>query len=202
MLGDAERVERETGVDVAACRCQERGAPTHAEADRRNFAAAEGLRAQPLHRNSGIICRSLPVEGVKPPPGLVCLLERHDTGEFRAPKHVGGIGTPAAPRIVLCHLGLGRRNAPHLAEDDEARATSLRRSGQIPVEAAPILGRDDRPLDLYRKCRCVAHLRRRAFATKWSNVCVRLPCGPSRVMNSPWSHAIAMWWAAASTATR
>src|SRR5215471_439606 len=69
MLGDAERVERDAGVGTAACRCQERDAPAHAEADRRNFAAAEGLRAQPLHRNSGIICRALPVEGVEPPPG-------------------------------------------------------------------------------------------------------------------------------------
>ena len=55
MLGDAECVERDAGVDAAACNCQERGAPAHAEANRRNFATAEGLRAQPLHRNSGII---------------------------------------------------------------------------------------------------------------------------------------------------
>src|SRR6266436_4779777 len=68
MLGNAERVERDAGVDAAACRCQERGAPAHAEAERRNFAAAEDLRAQPLHCNSGIIRRALPVEGVEPLP--------------------------------------------------------------------------------------------------------------------------------------
>src|SRR5262249_21952528 len=147
-------------------RAEERGAPAHAEADRSNPAAAEGLCAQPLHRKSGIIRRALPVEGVGPLPGMVCLLERYDTDEFRAPKHVGHVGTPAALRIVLCHIGLGRRDAPHLTEDDDARAPSVRRSGQIPVETAPILGRDDRPLDLYRRCRRVVHLRRPAFATK------------------------------------
>src|SRR4029077_11390101 len=129
MLGDAERVERDAGVDAAACRCQERGAPAHAEAERRNFAAAEDLRTQPLHCNSGIIRRALPVEGVEPLPSLVCLIERHDTSEFRAPKHVGHVGTPAAFRIVLCHFGLRRRDAPHLAEDYEAWATSVRRAG-------------------------------------------------------------------------
>jgi hypothetical protein len=38
------------------CSCGgKRGAPAHAEANRGNCPAAEGLRSQPLHRNSGII---------------------------------------------------------------------------------------------------------------------------------------------------
>ena len=72
MLGDAERVERDAGIDAATGRCQERGAPAHAEADCRNAAAAEGLRAQPVHRNSSVIRRVLPVESVEPLPGPVC----------------------------------------------------------------------------------------------------------------------------------
>src|SRR5262245_44867080 len=192
MLGDAECVERDAGVDAAACSCQERGAPAHAEADRSHFAATKGLCVQPLHRKSGIIRRALPVEGVEPPPGLVCLLERYDTGEFRAPKHVGRIGTPAALRIVLCHLGLGRRDAPHLAEDDEARTTPVRQSGQIPVEAAPILGRDDRPLDLYRRCRRVVHLRRPALATKsFQRLCSSSTCTAGCCARAASGHAAA-----------
>src|ERR1700722_3161692 len=129
MFCDAERVERDAGIDAAACGCQERAAPAHAKADRRNSAAAEGLRAQPPHRNASIIRRVLPVESIEPLPGPVCLLERHHAGESRAPKHIGGVSTPAALRVVLCHFGLRGRNAPHLTEDDKAWTTSVRRSG-------------------------------------------------------------------------
>jgi hypothetical protein len=60
------------------------------------------------------------------------------------------------------------RNAPHLTEDDKAWTTSVRRSGKIPVKAAPILGHDDGPLDLYGRCRRAVHLRRPLSATSRS----------------------------------
>src|SRR5262249_23074280 len=64
---------------------------------------------------------------------------------------------------------------------------SLKMSGQIPVEAAPILGCDDWPLDLYRRCRRVVYFGRPAFATKSLPCRVGLPCsgGGNRPPASP-----------------
>src|SRR5204862_281174 len=57
----------------------------------------------------------------------------------------GGSGdrAPATPGVVLGHLAFLRGDAPHLAEDEQPRSGAASRAGEVAVEAARSLRRDD-----------------------------------------------------------